>query len=302
MATNLNERDAFIKLELKKNKALKSEMERVYKKHNYKMPKNHIQWRELSGIVSYSVNIVDRFALSNDISEYQMHLPLRDWHYSNAPIYSINNDAYDLLKNAHSEPQRLNADDIKLSSFILTVPKGLIPFAAGSEVDYIAVRFLKKGVSKDIDNSLDILARLGHGLDNESKLLISHMDIKGGHCSRFCTFNNDFLDVTFGEHSIVQNIVFNTLLTFKKKPDGYRKISISECEAGFEGFGQNSVYRYPRSFEWENIVTTYTHLENTPKGTHISPVPHLRRGHFRRLKGKPEPIPVKEAKVNFNKK
>lgn len=274
----------------------------------YKLPKDYISWEIISLIAALSLKTGnDADAVSQRSGFIHSH-KFALWFVQDAPIYLLSQElfeAFDQTQALH-KPGVMTGWQPSLPSFLLALPKGALLTPQGAEMDYLLVFF------SDIDHKewssgrwgkyrIDTIepyasphyryfqlltidkketiwtSGTGVSMTGDAKLIYSDED--WGNI-RLTATDRDFI-------SRLRNIVINCILAIQFAPSLVTGVTDDEVPSVVsKGFAKpketaNSI-RYGR---WlgRNYKRRTASLSGGGGGTHRSPHPHWREGHWKVL-------------------
>lgn len=323
--TNRRWNDVKTQMRLKNEPENRSTMLRMFEKlekdivseiradRTYKLPKNYISWETISQIAGLSlITGNDRKNVSEHSGFVHSH-KFALWFIKDTPIYLMSPDlfeAFDRTK-ALEKPGIMSGWQPSLPSFLLAIPKGYLHTPAGAEVDYLLVSFSDiahkewaggrwKKYRIDINEPYaspthrffqivtidhkEIIWTSGTGVSMSGSAELLYSDVDWGNL-RLTPDDRQFI-------SRLRNLAINSILTIQFASNLITEVADGEvCQPTTKGFAKQTAQniRYGR---WlgKNYKRRVGGASLSGGGTHSSPYPHWREGHWRVLEvneGKP---------------
>lgn len=288
----------------------------------YKFPSNYIQWRYLSGIIASSLIAQRNQSFHGDLAS-QLHSNRTSiWFLQRNPIYCLSEGLLSDFLNTDiiDKPRMLRSLKPALHSFILLFPRGRIVSSENSEIGLAIVHV------SDV-NKPELSQAAGCGLtipylkhEHDLNIHLSTIDSAGclwfSGMGLFSDGSVEFDDAAdYGADNCLPNdkqflwqmrcLVLQTLLVLQYQP---QLITDQEmplqhyAKGGTKGFSSktNPKEKFLRPRLLDSVpLAPVKKSKRASTGTHASPSPHTRRGHWRFLEGHNDPVWVRQAKVNF---
>lgn len=270
----------------------------------YKMPKNYINWQQLTRIIALALSTCDLDYVKTDISAFLHSYRTALWFVQDAPLYCLTREiieAFDRTDALH-KPNILLGWQPSLPTFLLTLPKKLIYTPDGAEIDYLIISCSDSkhpewntGKWKNIQiepfnlkyhlyfhictvDTHETVWTSGTAIAPDGTLIYDESSSIGKH--RLTTDDKEFIQR-------LRNLIINVLLALEFSPQLLTTVSDSDTSSPNKGFiKQNSsstLTRYPRWLGNNYQISAKTTSSIASKTTHLSPCTHWRRGHWRVL-------------------
>ncbi|MDZ8227550.1 hypothetical protein [Nostoc sp. ChiVER01] len=289
-------RDLLIKVFIKTGG---NELYKILHRKNYKIPKNYIQWRELAALISVNAPLFNHSSL--DLAQRFTAHRIALWVVKDAPIYCLDNQLLEQFQQTDIGDENLIFKDlvsqIPLHSMMLLLPSKTVVSPDGGYVDWLNihcshVRHPEWSVGEKYGLSPHYMTH-----EDDAVLHFGCVDTKG--TIWFSGWGIDEAEgklkqakISYGkapvgknDDNFVQELRSLTMqclmfLTFEKLETDNVTFKETINSTGFTPLKEpKEKCLYPRWLR-EGEKRQARHIrENT---SHASPVPHWRRGHWRR--------------------
>lgn len=260
----------------------------------HQMPRNYISWNTLSAIAGFSLLTNDPEYADVDLAGFVHSYQVAKWYESDAPIYCLSQGLLEAFNktDALHKPEVMQNWKPSLPSFIIALPEGgLISPVRDAEVDYLVVSCSKFNLDvwrqqtqhdaqeafqwATVDQRETVWFSSTAIAPNGDLLYLDNSDLGRDRISQ-----EDKVFI-----SQVRNLVVNILFSIEYAPNLINSVNNADLPPGtaqVKGFGKPQSQNNTRLPRW--LGKNYKQQRKPHQGgSHSSPNPHLRRGHWRRL-------------------
>ena len=274
----------------------------IRRERPYKIPRMYLEWRYISSIVAAALVAIDnKLIQGNDLATFLHSHRLALWFIKQSPIYCLSESIIEAFEGTDIEckPDILRMLKPSMYSFLLLFPKGLIKSGENSPVEFATVNVSDKEKPEEAHGSYKgvEVPYLAHEhdinihfscIDNDGNVFFSGMGLYPDGTVKYNEKNelglNKSEDADRQFLKKMRSLVLQTLFVLQYEPDLLSEPTERSYTISGKGFA------CPKDEKETILKPRILSLPFRPKrastpnvGTHASPRPHPRRGHWRRI-------------------
>jgi hypothetical protein len=276
----------------------------VRRERPYKIPTRYLEWRYISSIIAAALVAIDnKLIQENDLATFLHSHRLALWLIKQAPIYCLSESIIEAFEGTDIEckPDILRMLKPSMYSFLLLFPKGLIKSGENSPVEFATVNVSDKEKPEEAHGSYKgfEVPYLAHEhdinihfscIDNDGNVFFSGMGLYPDGTVKYN--EKDELGLNKSEDADRQflkkmrSLVLQTLFVLQYEPELLTEPSANSYTVSGKGFASSKLVE--KEVTLKPRILSFAESKPRSKsiplgGTHASPRPHPRRGHWRRI-------------------